>query len=64
MYAAVPCFNLARFHRAVAADMQIPQESFVACLRLLLRIRKKQAEDPTYIFVPEFPSTAAPPRWK
>jgi len=63
MYAAVPCFNLARFHRAVAGDMQDSQRSFTACLRLLYRIRKKQKQDPGYVYVPEFPATAAPPRW-
>lgn len=64
MYAAVPSFNLARFHRAISGDMQIPQKSFLACLRLLVRIRRKQKEDPSYIYVPEFPATAAPPRWR
>jgi len=64
MYAAVPFFNLARFHRVIRRDVQMPQKSFLACIRLLLQIKKRQKDDPSYIYVPEFPSTAAPPRWE
>ena len=62
MFAAVPFYNIARLHRAISSGMQVPQKSFLAGLRLLIRISKKQKEDPSYIHVPDFPATAAPPR--
>jgi len=64
MYAAVPFFKLAQFHRAVSGGMQVPQKSLLAGLRLLLLIKKKQRQDPSYTYVPEFPPTAAPPHWQ
>ena len=64
MYAAVPCYNLHRFHEAVRADMAIPQRSFTAALRLLLEIKRKQKQNPAYVHVPELPATAAPPKWR
>ncbi len=63
MYAAVPCFNLHRFHKAIAKDMQIPHRSMVAGLRLLHRIKRKQKENPAFVHVPEFPKGAAAPKW-
>ena len=62
MYAAVPCFNLARFSKAIAADMPIPPKTFSAGLRRILAIKRAQKADPAYIFVPEMPATAAPIR--
>jgi fatty acid desaturase len=62
MYAAVPFFNLAGFHNAIRGDMQMPQKSCLACIRLLVQIKKRQKDDPSYVYVPEFQSTAAPPR--
>jgi len=64
MYAAVPCYNLPRFHEEVRHDLAVAQPGFLAAMGLLLRIKRKQREDPEYIHVPEFPATAAPPRWK
>jgi fatty acid desaturase len=64
MYAAVPFYNLPEFHRTVRHDMAVPQRSFSAALRLLGQIKRKQREDPRYLYVPEFPATAAPPKWQ
>jgi fatty acid desaturase len=64
MYAAVPFYNLPEFHRVVRHDMAVPQRSFSAALRLLGQIKRKQREDPRYLHVPEFPATAAPPKWR
>ena len=64
MYAAVPCFNLAKFHAVVAGDMPVAQQSFSAGLRLLGQIKKRQKVDSSYIYFPEFPATAALPRRK
>ena len=62
MYAAVPFYKLPRFHEVVAKDLPIGPTSFLGGLRLLTRIKKRQKTDPDYIYVPEFPETAAPPR--
>jgi fatty acid desaturase len=62
MYAAVPFFNLPRLHKALAADMPVPPDGYLAGMRRILSIRKRQREDPSYCFTPEFPATAAPPR--
>ncbi len=61
MYAAVPFYRLAGFHQAISGGMQIPQKSFRAALGLLIQIKRKQKADPSYIHVPQFPPTAAPP---
>jgi len=63
MYAAVPFYNLPKLHKLVAADFPIPQKSFIAGIRTLFRIRKEQKKDPSYLFSPSFPPTAAPVRW-
>jgi fatty acid desaturase len=63
MYAAVPCFNLGRFHKAIEKDMQVPLKSLPAGLRLLHRIKRRQRENPGYQHVPEFPPGAAAPKW-
>jgi fatty acid desaturase len=62
MYAAVPCFNLSRFSKAVAPGMQAPVKGFLRGIRLVLDIKKKQKADPSFIYMPEFPATAVPPR--
>ena len=64
MFAAVPFYNLPRLHRLVAADFPVPQRSFLAALRLLADIRRRQKSDPAYVYLPEFPSTASPVRWE
>jgi fatty acid desaturase len=64
MYAAVPFYNLPKLHRAVAHDYPIPQRSFLSAIRLLLRIKREQRANPAYVFVPEFPASARPVRWK
>lgn len=63
MYAAVPFYNLPRFHREISGAMQIPQRSFLAAIGLLLEIKRKQKADPSCIHIPQFPPTAAPPKW-
>jgi len=61
MYAAVPFCNLPRFSRAVSPGMQLPVKGFLGGIRLVLDIKRKQKADPSFIYVPEFPATAAPP---
>jgi fatty acid desaturase len=64
MYAAVPFYKLARFHKALRADMPVPTRTFSAGLRRLSQIKKMQAHDPSYVFIPEMPATAAPIEWR
>jgi len=62
MYAAVPYYNLPKFHEAVAKDMPEGPKSFASGIALVLSIKRKQKKDPRYIYEPPFPETAAPPR--
>ena len=62
MYAAVPFHNLKKLHRTIAHDTPAPPRSVTAGLRRISKIKKKQKQDPGYSLIPEFPSSAAPPR--
>jgi fatty acid desaturase len=54
MFAAVPCYNLARLHRTVAADM--PQtRSLNGAWKEMRSIWKKQQTDPSYQFETPLP---------
>jgi fatty acid desaturase len=64
MYAAVPCFNLPKFHDALVKDLPEGPKSFVGGLRLVHQIKRRQKKEPGYIYSPPFPETAAPPRLK
>jgi fatty acid desaturase len=64
MYAAVPFWQLPRFYARVSPGMQNPQQGFLAALRLLFQIKGRQRKDPSYTYVPEFPKSAAAPKWK
>jgi fatty acid desaturase len=62
MYAAVPFHRLPELHRVLGPDLPVPQKSFSAALRLLREIGRRQAKDPRYVYLPDFPATAAPPK--
>jgi fatty acid desaturase len=62
MFAAVPFFSLSRLHAAVAHDFPSPAPGFLAGARRILSIWRRQRLEPGYLFEPEFPATAAPPR--
>jgi fatty acid desaturase len=64
MYAAVPFHNLPKLHALVAPDYPLPQKGLVAGLRKLYEIRRAQMKDPSYAYVPPFPETATPPRFR
>jgi len=53
MYAAVPCYNGAKLHDAVAHDLPPSQTSLWSGLRLLFQIKKRQKSDPSYVYVPD-----------
>ena len=63
MYAAVPFFNQKKLHRVMTSDTPSPLQGFLRGVRHVLSIQANQRRDESYVFVPEFPSTAAPPRF-
>ncbi|HUJ73475.1 MAG TPA: fatty acid desaturase, partial [bacterium] len=62
MYAAVPCYNLPKFHHAIKDNLPVQVDGLFKGLKLVSEIKKKQEEDPGYIYVPTFPAGATPPR--
>ena len=59
MYAAVPCYNLGKLHRAIRAGMPPVARGLVPAWREIISILKIQEKDPTYQHVQVFPETAA-----
>ncbi|MEP7358140.1 MAG: fatty acid desaturase, partial [Anaerolineales bacterium] len=51
MYAAVPCYNLAKLHAALEADMPPYPRGLIAAWREILPIMARQKQDPTYQFI-------------
>jgi fatty acid desaturase len=62
MYAAVPCYNLAKLHKAIEADLPHCPNGLIETWREILPILRRQTVDPTYEFVVELPQahTASP----
>ncbi len=58
MFAAVPCYNLKRLHRTVAADMPKPRTLVEAWKEMRMAWKKQQA-DPGYQFDTPLPGGAA-----
>lgn len=56
MYAAVPCYNLAKLHKAIKADLPHCPSGLVETWKLIIEIQKKQETDPTYQFRAELPT--------
>jgi fatty acid desaturase len=63
MYAAVPFHQLPRFHEVLKKGLPESPKSFSAGIRLVLGIKKRQKTEPGFIYVPQFPKEAAPPRF-
>jgi fatty acid desaturase len=62
MFAAVPCYNLHRLHREVAADMPLPR-TLVGAWREIRETWRRQQVDPSYHFVTPLPARReTPPR--
>jgi fatty acid desaturase len=55
MYAAVPCYNLRKLHKAILADMPPCPNGLVAAWRQIITIMRRQAVDPTYQYVAPLP---------
>jgi fatty acid desaturase len=58
MYAAVPCYNLAKLHRAIQHDLPPTPVGIVATWQEIIAILRKQKVDPTYEYVPPVPASA------
>jgi fatty acid desaturase len=56
MFAAVPCYNLRRLHRTVAADMPAPR-TLVGAWREMRQTWKRQQRDPAYQFETPLPGS-------
>ena len=64
MFAAVPFYNLTRLHKLVKDDFPLPQKSFIAGMRNLLAVSRRQKVDPSYVYTPTLPVSANPVKWK
>ncbi len=62
-YAAVPFYNLRKLHKAMAFDCPEPPKGFFRGFKDVTAELNKQEEDPKYCQHPEFPPTAAPPKF-
>ena len=49
MYGAVPCYNLAKLHRALASDMPAPR-TLIGAWKEMRAIRNRQRTDPGYAY--------------
>ena len=59
MYAAVPCYNLAKLHAAIKHDLPKSPVGLVETWREIIAILRRQKAEPTYEFVPELPTRMA-----
>jgi fatty acid desaturase len=58
MYAGVPCYRLARLHRAIRHELPPTPGGLVATWREIIRILRRQQREPAYQFTPEVPARA------
>lgn len=56
MYAAVPCYNLEKLHKAIAADLPPCPVGIYAAWSEIIPILQKQKVDPTYQYIAELPA--------
>ena len=59
MYAGVPCYNLSKLYREIAADMPKPR-TLTEAWREMRATWKRQQTDPGYQFDTPLPATANP----
>jgi fatty acid desaturase len=55
MFAAVPCYNLGKLHRAIKPDLPHCPSGLLETWRQIIAILKKQEQDPTYQFNTQLP---------
>ena len=56
MYAAVPCYNLAKLHREIESDLPHCPVGLYEAWKGIIAILKKQQVDPQYEYAPELPT--------
>jgi fatty acid desaturase len=60
MYAAVPCYNLGKLHRAIKHELPPTPHGLIATWKEIAEIQRKQAADPTYQHVAPLPGRNTP----
>jgi fatty acid desaturase len=58
MYAAVPCYYLAKLHAAIKSDLPHCPNGLIEAWTEIIAILRKQKEDPAYQFVAKLPAPA------
>lgn len=58
MYAAVPCYHLAKLHRAIEHDLPPSPVGLYATWQEIIAILRRQKVEPDYQHVPELPASA------
>ncbi len=61
MYAAVPCYNLAKLHRLIKDELPRPNDGLVDTWFEIIGILWRQAKDPNYVYVPKLPGDEEEP---
>ena len=59
MYAAVPCYNLGKLHKAIAADLPHCPSGLLATWQEIIPIIRRQRVEPQYQFVVDLPARRA-----
>jgi len=59
MYAAVPCYRLAKLHEYIKHDLPPTHHGLVSVWKEVYEIQKRQEADPAYQHVPELPGATA-----
>jgi len=59
MYAAVPCYNLAKLHRLIKSELPPCPDGLFQAWKQLAMILKRQKLDPTYRYVPKLPTPSS-----
>ena len=58
MYAGVPCYKLARLHRAIKHELPYTANGLYETWNVIIAILNRQQHEPPYQFVPELPANA------
>jgi fatty acid desaturase len=59
MYAAVPCYNLAKLHQVIEHDLPPSPVGLYATWQEIIAILRRQKSDPAYQYVPPLPAPAS-----
>jgi fatty acid desaturase len=56
MYAAVPCYNLGKLHRAIEHELPPTPHGLIATWKEIAAIQRQQEQDPTYQYIAPIPA--------